>query len=134
MNVMRLVIVIVGILLPYAVRIPFGPAWVMQYTSAGVVGFVFLEACNAIAWGSLIALSGVIRRPAALLIPCALGFGYLAWAHATLDLAADAQAGIAVVFIPIHALLPIALGGLVGIVVDRCLADGTPPGAAGERR
>ena len=128
MNAARLLIVIVGIILPYVVRIPSGPAWVMQYTSAGVTGFLFLEAFNAIAWGSLLALSLVIRRPVALLIPCLSGFGYLARAHATLDLAADAQAGIALVFIPFYALLPIAIGGLVGYLVDRGLTGGDAGG------
>jgi len=124
MNAARFLIAIVGIVLPYAVRIPQGWAWVEQYTSAGLGGALFIESLNAIAWGALIALSFVIRRPALLLIPCALGFGYLAWAHATLDLAADAQAAIAVVFIPFYALVPIAIGGVVGIVSELALARG----------
>lgn len=119
MNAARLAIVILGIVLPYAVRIPRGTAWVEQYASAGVGGFLVLGAFNAIAWGSLIALSFLIRRPAMLLIPCVLGFGFMAWAHATLDLAADAQAGVALILIPLRALVPIALGGVVGCVLDR---------------
>lgn len=119
MNTARLGIAVVGVLLPYVVRIPFGAAWVRQYTDAGLGGFLFLEALNAFAWGSLIALSFVIRRPAPLLVPCVLGFGFLAWAHATLDLAADAQAAIALVLIPFYALPAIAIGGVVGFVLDR---------------
>lgn len=115
----RLVIATMGILLPYLVRIPRGVAWVEQYTNGGIAGFVFLEGFNAIAWGSLIALSFATRRPAMLVIPSVLGLGFLAWMHATLDLAADAQASIALVFIPIYALLPIAIGAITGYVLDR---------------
>lgn len=124
MNAVRFLIAIVGVLLPYVVRIPHGWAWVEQYTGAGLGGAVFIEALNAIAWGALIALSFVIRRPALLLIPCALGFGYLAWAHATLDLAADAQAAIALVFIPFYALVPIAVGGVTALLLDRAVIRG----------
>jgi hypothetical protein len=126
LNTARLGIAIVGILLPYVVRIPGGSAWVRQYTAAGLGGFLFFEAFNAIAWGSLIGLSFLIRRPLLLLVPCGLGFGYLAWAHATLDLAADAQAAIALVFIPFYALRPIAIGGVVGFVLDRVVPHGGP--------
>lgn len=94
----------------------------VAYTRTGVDGVLLLQVCNAVAWGGLLALSFCIRRPAMLLIPCVLGFGYLAWAHASLDLAADAQSGIALVLIPIYALLPIGIGGLVGYVLDRRFA------------
>lgn len=119
MTAARIAIVFVGVLLPYAARIPLGVDWVRQYTSGGLGGFVLLQAFNAIAWGSLLALTSVIRRPAWLLIPCLAGFCFLAWAHAGLDLAADAQAAIALVFIPIYALAPIGIGGLVAAVFGR---------------
>lgn len=119
MTASRLAIVIVGVLLPYAARLPGGAAWVRQYTEAGIGGFVFIQAFNALAWGSLLALSFRIRRPAWLLLPCLAGFGFLAWAHCRLDLAADAQAAIAVVFFPVYALVPIAVGGLAAYALDR---------------
>jgi hypothetical protein len=78
-------------------------------------------AFNAIAWGSIVALSFLFRKPEPLLIPCAAGFIFLGWAHYTLDLASDAQAAVALIFIPIYALLPIALGGAVGYVLDHRL-------------
>lgn len=117
----RILIVIVGILLPYAARLPRGTEWVGQYTGTGLNGFLMLEAFNAIAWGSLLGLTFLIRRPTAMLAPCLLGFGFLAWSHATLDLAADAQAGIGLVLIPIYALVPIVAGGFVALVTDRRL-------------
>jgi hypothetical protein len=117
----RFLIAITGILLPYLVRLPRGGAWVAQYTDVGLGGLLFLNACNVIAWGSLVLISFFFRRPGPLLLPCLAGFAFLGWAHHTLDLAADAQAAIALVFIPIYALLPIAIGSALGIVVDRLM-------------
>lgn len=128
MTAARVIIPIVGIVLPYVVRIPGGTAWFRQYTDSGAGGFLLLEAFNALTWGGLIALSCLIRRPSLLTIPCGLAFGYLAWAHATLDLSADAQAGIALVLIPIYSLLPVGLGGLVACVMDRRYAKGDAGG------
>ena len=104
--------------MPYLVRIFGGIAWFRQYADGGLFAFLFLGAFNAIAGGSLIAISYWYRRPFSLLLPCALGFGFLAWAHYSLDLAADAQAAIALVFIPIYALLPIFVGAVLGYVLD----------------
>ena len=121
MNATRIIIAITGILLPYLVRLPLGGAWVAQYTDVSLGGLLFFSAFNAIAWGSIILLSFILRRPGPLLIPCVFGFAFLGWAHHTLDLSADAQAAIALIFIPIFALLPIAIGGALGIVLDRVL-------------
>lgn len=123
MNKVRIIVALLGIFLPYLVRIPRGMAWVEQYTDTSILGFVFFGAFNAIAWGSLIAFSFLFRRPAPFLIPCTTGFAFLGWAHYGLDLGADAQAALAVIFIPIFALVPIALGSAVGYVVDRWLAS-----------
>lgn len=119
MTLARVLIVAAGILLPFAVRIPGGRAWLGQYTDGGIDGVMLIQAWNAMAWGSLLALSFLGSRPATLLVACVLGFGYLAWAHATLDLAADAQAGIGVVFIPVYAYALIAIGVIIGPVIDR---------------
>ena len=35
------------------------------------------------------------------------------------DLAADAQAGLALLFIPIYALVPIIIGAIIGYIADR---------------
>lgn len=120
-NTARILIVILGILLPYLVRLPRGAAWLAQYTQTGAGGLLFLGAFNAIAWGSMIALSFLFHRTEPLLIPCVLGFAFLGWAHYKLDLASDAQSAIALVFIPLFALLPIALGGMAGYILDRRL-------------
>ncbi|PPT95601.1 hypothetical protein [Xanthomonas arboricola] len=117
----RFVIVLVGVLLPYAARLPRGAQWLAQYTDTAIGGWLFFGAFNAIAWGALLGISFLYRRPISLLVPCAFGFGALAWAHATLDLRADAQSALALIFIPIYALLPIAVGGALGYLLDRRL-------------
>ncbi|MGY4530926.1 hypothetical protein ACVW0Y_000029 [Pseudomonas sp. TE3786] len=117
----RIAVVLVAMLVPYLARLPGGMEWLAQYTNADIRGWLLLQAFNAIAWGSILAISLAYRRPAALLAPALLGFGYLAWAHYSLDLAGDAQAAVGIVFIPIYALLPIVIGGIAGYGVDRRL-------------
>jgi hypothetical protein len=117
----RLIVMLVGILLPYAARLPRGLQWLGQYTGESIGAWLFLGAFNAIAWGAIIAASFLYKRPSSLWAPALLGFGFLAFAHYSLDLAADAQAAVALVFIPIYALVPIALGAVIGFFVDRTM-------------
>jgi len=119
MTAARIAIAVCGILLPYLARVPGGMTWLSQYTDTGLGGFALLGAFNAIAWGSMLSLSKKFRRPVSLLFPCVPGFAFLAWAHHNVDLSADPQAAIAIVLIPLLALLPIALGGFLGSFFDR---------------
>ena len=120
-------VVAVGMALPYLARLPGGIDWLRQYTDAGLGGALLLGGFNAIAWGAVLAISLAYRHAAALWWPALAGFGALAWAHGTLDLREDAQSAIALVFLPIYALLPIAVGGVAGWWVDRRLrARATP--------
>lgn len=119
MHKARWFVFLVGVLLPYIVRLPRGLEWFQQYTDAGLAGWLFLGALNAIAWGAILLASLFYQRPSSLLLPSVLGFGFLAYAHYSLDLSADAQAGVALVFIPIYALVPIAAGAIIGYIVDR---------------
>ena len=115
----RILVVLLGLLLPYATRLPRGAEWLHQYTDLSFGGWLFLGAFNAIAWGAILVVSFLYRRPVSLFVPSLLGFGFLAWAHYTLDLAADAQAAIALIFIPIVALAPILVGAAIGYFLDR---------------
>lgn len=117
----RFIIAVVGSVLPFFSRLPQGSEWLAQYTDTGFGGWMFLSVSNAIAWGCILAVSSKYERPVSLLVPCVLGFGFLAWAHGTLDLSADPQAAIALVIIPIYALVPIVVGGKLGYVLDRKL-------------
>ncbi|MGH8082681.1 MAG: hypothetical protein ACREP7_19045 [Lysobacter sp.] len=116
----RWIVVFVGVLLPYAARLPRGLDWLAQYTADKDLGaLVFMAAFNAIAWGAIVAASFLYKRPSSVLAPALPGFAFLAFAHCSLDLASDAQAALGLVFIPIYALAPIALGAAVGYFVDR---------------
>lgn len=119
MRKLRVFVVVFGIFLPYLARIPRGLSWLSDYTNGGLAGFLLMGAFNAIAWGSIVGLSSWYQRPSSILFPAVFGFGYLAWAHFSLDMRSDAQAAIALVFIPIYALLPILIGALIGYFVDR---------------
>ena len=46
-------------------------------------------------------------------------FGFLARFHSSLDLSADAQAAIGLVFVPIAAIPFVCVGALAGYLVDR---------------
>lgn len=115
----RWIVFLVGVLLPYAARLPRGLEWLQQYTDVGAAGWALLGGFNAIAWGAILLASFFYRRPIALLLPAVPGFCFLAYAHYRLDLHADAQAGVALVFIPIYALVPITAGAIAGYIADR---------------
>ncbi|MGO1070408.1 hypothetical protein [Lysobacter sp. CA199] len=115
----RLIVMFVGIALPYAARLPRGIGWLEQYTQHDIGAWLFLQAFNAVAWGAIVAVSLLYKRPSSVLGPALPGFGFVAFAHYSLDLAADAQAALGLVFIPIYALVPIALGAVAGYVIDR---------------
>lgn len=117
----RLLVVIVGILLPYLARLPRGWDWVLQYAGNEAGAWAFLAAFNAIAWLAILACTLFYRRPVSVLAPAIAGFGFLAAGHFMLDLSADAQAALGLVFLPIYALVPIAIGGVVGWLIDRRL-------------
>ena len=117
-------IILIGISLPYIARLPGGIDWVKQYANISIGGWLFLGAFNAIAWGAVLALIKHYRHPAPIALPALFGFAFLAWAHSTVDLREDAQAAIALIFIPILALIPIAIGGVLGYFLDQWLQRG----------
>lgn len=117
----RLLVILIGLLLPYLARLPKGSAWLMQYLDTGAAGLLFFAGLNAIAWLAIFVVSFWYRNAYSTLAPALLGFGFLAWAHYGLDLRADAQAAIALIFIPIYALAPILIGAIIGYLIDRRL-------------
>ena len=118
----RILIVLVGILLPYLARLPGGWAWLQQYQPTDWHSVLLIGGFNAVAWGALLLLSFVYRYPASLWPPVLIGFGFLAWAHGGVDLLEDAQSAIALVFIPVYALGAIVAGAVLGFGLDGWLA------------
>lgn len=119
----RVLIVVIGVTLPYLARLPGIPAhgieWLTGYFGEPVVmGVLFFGAFNAIAWGAILGCSWMYRSPWMLLFPAVPGFGILFWAHSTVDLSADAQAALALVVIPFYAVVPAVVGALIGLAYE----------------
>jgi hypothetical protein len=123
--VARIAVVAFGILLPYLARIPGmlarGPDWLTSYFGSGLGAFVFFGAFNAINWGAILIGTLFFRTIPAVVVAALIGFGLPAYAHATLDLASDAQAAIGLIFIPIYSLPFVGVGWLLGFALDRAL-------------
>lgn len=110
----RWLLVGLGVSLPYIARI--GSAG--DYWSASWQAQLFLLAVGAVMWLPLLALTWLYRYRASMWPPALLGLGFAFWAHVSVDLQADAQAGIAVVMIPFLSLAPTAIGALMGWGLD----------------
>jgi hypothetical protein len=113
-----------GIATPHAARIPGGWDWFAQYGSdLGLMGFLFLHGFNALAWFTILACCWMLDYSRWSWILGIVGFGFLAWAHGTLDLCADAQSAVALVFIPIWSagitLLALAIAFIFRFVHQR---------------
>jgi len=118
----RIAILIIGLLLPYAARIPgtfvHGSDWLTSYFGDNLMAIPLLEGFNAIAIGAILLATLTYRVKYSAWFPALFGFAYLAYMHSRLDLASDAQAPVALVFIPILAL-PCTLAGWVpGFIFD----------------
>jgi hypothetical protein len=80
---------------------------------------LFVELFNLPAVGVAIGLAARYHRRMLWLLPVAPGYGFLWFAHSSLDLAADAQAAVALFFIPIYALPFFAPGALLAELLHR---------------
>lgn len=129
----RWLIVLVGILLPYATRIVGIPAhglsWFTSYVNTWQA-VVFFGSFNAICWVSILIATLPYRDVRSVWFPALLGFGSLAAGHAMIDLSADAQAAIGLIFIPIYSLPFVFVGGLIGLAFDRFVFKETAVEAA----
>jgi hypothetical protein len=107
--------------LPYLARIPGGFQWVKAYIDSGIAGFLLIQLLNAMTWAAILLFSRSYKRPILLLFPIILGFGFSAKWHYLNDLSSDPQASLAFIFIPVHSLLYVTIGGVIGLVIDRYL-------------
>jgi hypothetical protein len=126
----RILIVIVGILLPYLVRIPGmtvkGTDWLTSYFGDGIGAMLFFGAFNAVCWGSILLASFSYKTPSAIWFPAVFGFAFPAIANAFLDLSSDSMASVALVFIPIYSLPLVFIGWLIGFWYDRKISTKSP--------
>ena len=125
MTVARLLVVIVGVTLPYVMRIPgmavYGVRWFTSYfDKATLSDILFVGLFDAACWGSILLATFTYRHPRSVWILALFGFALPALGHATLDLLhGDGQAGMARVVFPILSLPLVFVGWLVGLVFDR---------------
>jgi len=75
----RIVVIVMGVLLPFAARLPGGLDWMGQYLQGSVGLLLLVSGFNAIAWGAILACSLAYKRPASLVLPALFGFAFLAW-------------------------------------------------------
>ncbi len=134
MAVARGLVAIAGVLLPYAARLPgismHGAKWFTAYWEVGWYGTVFFGMFNAVCWGSIVVATLTYRHVRSVWFPALFGFASRVYQHATLDLAADAQAPIALVFIPFLTLPYVVAGWLVGLAFDKFVFKETAAEAA----
>lgn len=114
MKLAQTLIVTIGMVLPHVASSLGGMGYSMG-------DFLFISVFNAIAWGSILAIGACYRHQISLLAPAVAGFGFLAWAHGVIGLGTGGQAAFGLIWIPIYALVPIAIGGVMGVIVDRHL-------------
>ena len=136
MSVARCLVVLVGILLPYAIRIlgmpAHGASWFTSYLGDGIDALLFFGAFNAICWGSILLATLTYRHVRSVWFPALLGFAVPAYYHATLDLASSSTAAIGLIFIPIYSLPCVFAGWLIGLLFDRLVFADTAAESAAE--
>jgi hypothetical protein len=119
----RIVIAVVGILLPYVARIPgaliHGATWLTSYFGSEWWAIFFFGAFDALTWGSIIAATRSYQHVRSCWFPAVFGFALPLVAHTVVDLSADAQAAIALVIIPVYSLVGVVIGWLLGLWYDR---------------
>ncbi|HEY4663397.1 MAG TPA: hypothetical protein VIG85_00310 [Comamonas sp.] len=111
-RMVRLAIVGLGVFLPYLAGDAAG------YWHYGLTANLFLFALGAVLWLPLLALTWLYRFPHAMWPSCILGLGFALWSHVSVDRVSDVQNGLAVVWIPLMALVPAAVGALMGWGLD----------------
>ena len=106
--------------MPLLCRMPGGSAWVGQYLpdEGHRIGGMLLFCAFAMIPAVLVFCAGLLSKPPfhfPVLISTLVALTMLGYWHHGLDLAADAQAAIALVFIPIYAAGLALVGALVGL-------------------
>ena len=114
----RWTIAVLGILAPYLARIPgaflYGTRWLTSYFGDVIWAPLFFGAFNAVCWVPAVLATRGYRHASSAWFPAVGALGSSAALHATIDLAADAQAAIALVVIPFYTLPFTLLGWWLG--------------------
>lgn len=123
LTTLRWATVILGVLMPYLARLPgipeHGMDWLTSYFGTGVAAIVFFGLFNAVSWGAALLTSFTLQRVSTALLPPVAALGSSAWLHSTVDLAADAQAAIALIVIPFFTLPFTATAWIMAFLLER---------------
>jgi hypothetical protein len=126
MKIARLLIIVIGILLPYLMRIPGmigrGTGWFTSYLGDSFGAIIFFGVFNAFCWGSIFISTFTYRHVRSVWFPVCFGFALPAVAHTFLDLSSSSMSAIALVFIPLYSLPLVFIGWLIGFWYDRKLS------------
>ena len=120
----RTLIVLAGIATPYLAAIGRPTYWMDD----GLGVHLFIAAGNAAWWSIALAFSFGYRRPILAFLPATAGGAVAAFGYRALDLSADAQAAIGLLFIPAYAAAAVLIVGCPALGLDRLL--GKPSGPA----
>ena len=119
----RWIIAILGIATPYLARLPgipeHGWLWLTSYFGDNLWAPLFFGAFNAVCWAPVIFGSFLYKKPSTIWYPAVGALASSAVMHSTVDLAADAQASLALVVIPFLTLPFTATGWIIGYIVER---------------
>lgn len=119
----RWTIAIAGILAPYLARIPgtliHGPGWLTSYFGDTFWAPLFFGVFNAVCWVPAVLATRSYRHAASVWFPAVGALGSSMALHAAVDLAADAQAAIALIVIPFYTLPFTLVGWWLGRLYDR---------------
>lgn len=119
----RWIVALLGIATPYLARLPgvaeHGWWWFTSYLGDNLWAPLFFGAFNIVCWAPVIVGSLLYRAPSSIWYPAAGALGSSAVMHSTVDLSADAQAAVILVFIPFLTLPFAATGWIIGYTIDR---------------
>lgn len=127
---LRIGVLLVGVALPFLARVPLalltrGWQWLTDYTALPLEGILFLSLMNLVDWAPVVATCWILRAPTAIVTTAIVGYALPAVLHALIDLRSDAQAAIALMFLPFGALPGVLVGCVLGRMVDRFSAGAT---------
>jgi hypothetical protein len=99
----------------------------MQYMEPGLPGMLVLGAFNSIAVAAAAFATVLFPKKHLWAIPVGAGYGFVALMHGTLDLSSDAQAAVALVFIPVYSVFFFVIGGGFAFMIQAGLTDEPKP-------
>lgn len=123
MKTARLLIIVVGVLLPFLARIPGalieGKSWFTSYFDGGFGGVAFIIGLHVLCWGSILLATFSYKQTTAVWFPAVFGFAFAGLSHAFLNLNSSSTAALGLVAIPLLSVPVVLIGWLLGLWYQR---------------